>query len=288
MTAEILKGKDIAAPIQEQIVRDVEAVKSKFKVTPKLVVLKAADEHASDIYLKNQKKKAESLGLEYELKEFNSSKGEEDFIQVIQALNKDDSVHGMMIQLPLPDGWDADKLHGILNPQKDVEGVSPQNLGLLTIKKEVIVPCTAQAVMEILKTSGVKLYGAEVVIVGSSFIVGRPVAMLLMKERASVHVLGSASSKLGTLEGHVRNADIVIACSGQPHLVKGGWIKEGAVVVDVGINYFDGKTVGDVDTEEASKRASQITPVPGGVGPLTVTILMQNLIKAFYWQNSPK
>jgi methylenetetrahydrofolate dehydrogenase (NADP+)/methenyltetrahydrofolate cyclohydrolase len=157
----------------------------------------------------------------------------------------------------------------------------------LVLKKEVIIPCTALAVMEILRYVQVPLYGKEIVIVGSSFIVGRPVALLLMKERASVHVLGSASSKLGTLEKHIRQADIVIAAAGEAHLIKGDWIREGAVVIDVGINELAGKTVGDVEFESAAKRAKFITPVPGGVGPLTATILMENLIKAFHWQKGP-
>lgn len=286
MPAELLKGKEIAANLQEALKQDVEQIKKDFKLAPKLVVLKASDDHASDMYLKNQQKTAEALGIDYEMRDFDPKKGEGHFIKDIKKLNKDASVHGIMVQLPLPEGWNADRIHGVLDPHKDVEGVSPENLGLIVLKKEVIVPCTAMAVMEILKYAKVPLYGAEVVIVGSSFIVGRPVAMLLMKERSTVHVLGSASSKHGTLEGHVKKADIVIACAGQAHLIKGDWIKEGATVVDVGINRMDGKTVGDVETEKAQEKAGKLTPVPGGVGPLTVTILMQNLVKAFRWQYS--
>ncbi len=284
MAVELLKGKEIALVLKEKIKKDVEAIKKEHNKVPTLVVLKANTDHASDIYLKSQQKTADELGINYEVRDFDPKKGVSAFIKDIKELNQDASVNGIMIQLPLPEGWDADRLHGVLDPKKDVEGVSPENLGLIVLKKEVIVPCTAQAVMEILRFSAVPLYGAEVVIVGSSFIVGRPVAMLLMRERSSVHVLGSASSKNNTLEGHVKNADIVIACAGQAHLIKGDWIKKDAVVIDVGINKLDGKTVGDVEFETAEKQASKITPVPGGVGPLTVTILMQNLIRAFRWQ----
>lgn len=279
MTAELLRGKDIATQIQERLKAEVAEIKKTRGLTPKLVVLKSSEEHASEIYLKNQQKTAELLGISYELKDFDALRGEAAFVSEIEKLNRDNSVHGIMIQLPLPEGWNADKIQGMVNPKKDVEGVSPENLGLIVLKKEVVVPCTAQAVIEILKFAKTPLYGAEVVIVGSSFIVGRPVALLLMRERASVHVLGSASSKLGTLEGHVRKADIVIACAGVAHFIKGSWIKKGATVIDVGINHLDGKTVGDVEFEEAAKHAGKITPVPGGVGPLTVTVLMSNLVK---------
>ena len=284
MTAELLKGKEIALNLKETIKREIVKIKAESGKIPKLVVLKANTNHASDIYLKHQQKLASELGIDYELRDFDSEKGERVFVDDIRSLNTDKSVNGIMIQLPLPDGWDVDRLHGVLDSKKDIEGVSPHNLGLIVLKKEVIVPCTAMAVMEMLRYSKVPLYGAEVVIVGSSFIVGRPVAMLLMKERSTVHVLGSASSKNNTLEGHVRKADIVIACAGQAHLIKGDWIKEGATVIDVGINKLDGKTVGDVEFEAAEKKATKITPVPGGVGPLTVSILMQNVIRAFYWQ----
>ena len=286
MTAELLKGKDIAGALQEKLKQEVAAIKAKYKTVPKLVALKASTEHGSEVYLRSQQKTAELLGINYEIISLDPSLGEESFIHTLQKLNQESSVHGIIVQLPLPEGWNADKIQGLLTLKKDVEGVSPQNLGLLLLKKEVVVPCTALAVMEILKFTKESLYGKEVVVVGSSFIVGRPVALLLMKERATVHVLGSASSKLKTLEGHVRKADIVIACAGEAHVIKGDWIKEGATVIDVGINELGGKTVGDVEFEPASKKAKFITPVPGGVGPLTATILMENLIKAFHWQHS--
>jgi len=286
MTAELLKGKDIAGALQERIKAEVAQLKAKYKVTPKLVALKASTEHGSEVYLKSQQRTAELLGIDYEVIGLDPSKGEAYFIKTLQELNESPSVHGIIIQLPLPEGWNADKIQGLLDPKKDVEGVCPQNLGLLLLKKEVVVPCTALAVMEILKFTKEPLYGKEVVIVGSSFIVGRPVALLLMKERATVHVLGSASSKNKTLEGHIRKADIVIACAGEAHLIKGDWIKEGAVVIDVGINDLNGKTVGDVEFDAASKKAKFITPVPGGVGPMTATILMENLLNAFRWQHS--
>jgi len=286
MTAELLKGKDIAQALQEKLKGEVAEIKVRYKTTPKLVALKASTEHGSEVYLRSQQKTAELLGINYEVIGLDPSKGEAYFIKALQELNQSPSVHGVIIQLPLPEGWNADKIQGLLNPQKDVEGVSPQNLGLLLLKKEVVVPCTALAVMEILKYTKEPLYGKEIAIVGSSFIVGRPVALLLMKERATVHVLGSASSKNKTLEGHIRKADIVIACAGEANLIKGDWIKEGAIVIDVGINELNGKTVGDVEFEAAAKKAQFITPVPGGVGPLTATILMENLIKAFLWQRS--
>ena len=189
-------------------------------------------------------------------------------------------MHGIIIQMPLPASIDYKKISQYIEPAKDVEGMHPANIGKLLFGKSKLVPCTAAAAMELINSTGVDLYGKEVVIVGHSEIVGKPLAMLLLDKFATVTVCHIGTSKAGKLEEHVKQAEILIVAVGKAGLIKGHLIKEGAIVIDVGINRVADKIVGDVEFEAAEKRASWITPVPGGVGPLTVTMLMRNLVEA--------
>ena len=274
--AKLLEGKPIALEIQGKI---KEAVKS-LNFTPVLASVMVGENSASEIYVKSQKKIAESLGINYQFHKLKADISEEGLIKFIEKLNSDHSINGIILLMPLPAQIDCKKVIRQISPDKDVEGIHPLNIGKLLLGKEHISPCTAGAVMELLKATGINLYGKEVVVVGWSEIVGKPIAMLLLEKLATVHICHIGTSLAGNLEKHVRQAEVLIAAAGKPGLIKGAWIKDGAIVVDVGINHLNNKIVGDVEFESASKHAAYITPVPGGVGPLTVTILMRNLVEA--------
>ena len=274
--AKLLEGKPIAENIKAQIKQDVQALKNK----PVLASIMVGDNAGAAAYVKSQAKTAESLGIEYQLHKLDSATTEEKLIEFIQGLNNNKLVNGIIVQMPLPPSIDYKKISGFISPEKDVEGMHPANIGKVVFGKAKILPCTAAAVMELLNSSGVDLYGKEVVVVGHSEIVGKPLALLLLEKFATVTVCHIGTSKAGKLEEHVKAAEVLIVAVGRAGLIKGDWVKEGAIVIDVGINRVADKIVGDVEFEAAEKRASYITPVPGGVGPLTVTMLMRNLVVA--------
>jgi methylenetetrahydrofolate dehydrogenase (NADP+)/methenyltetrahydrofolate cyclohydrolase len=228
-----------------------------------------------------QKKAAELLGIGYELSVCPANMSQRDAERLINDLNKDNNVTAIILQLPVPKGIDARKLSGLIAPSKDAEGMHPQNLGKILLANYKIGPCTAMAVMELLESTKAKLYGKEAVIVGHSEIVGKPLSLMLLNKFATTTVCHIATGERGVLADHVRQAEILIVAVGKPGVVKGEWIKEGAIVIDVGINRVGDKIVGDVEFDVASQRASYITPVPGGVGPLTTTILMRNTVELF-------
>ena len=274
--AKLLEGKVIAESIKEQIKIDAALL----KVKPVLASVLVGDNAGALSYVKSQTKVAEALGIEYKLHQLPVDISEESLIEVIKKLNNDRSVNGIIIQMPLPGQIDYKKISQNISPDKDIEGMHPANIGKIVFGKAKLVPCTAAAAMELINASGVDLYGREVVIVGHSEIVGKPLALLLLEKFATVTVCHIGTSKAGKLEEHVKRAEVLIVAVGKAGLIKGEWVKEGAVVIDVGINRVGDKIVGDVEFESAEKRASYITPVPGGVGPLTVTMLMRNLIEA--------
>jgi methylenetetrahydrofolate dehydrogenase (NADP+)/methenyltetrahydrofolate cyclohydrolase len=248
----------------------------------------AGENSGAASYVKSQSKAAESLGIEYRLQSLPQDTSEDALIDFIRKLNSDRSVNGIIIQMPLPAGIDYKKISSYISPEKDIEGMHPQNIGKLLFGKARLIPCTAASAMELINSSGMDLYGKEAVIVGHSEIVGKPLALLLLDKFATVTVCHIGTSKAGKLEEHVRRAEILVVEAGKAGLVKGDWIKEGAVVIDVGINRIGDKIVGDVEFEGAEKRAGFITPVPGGVGPLTVTMLMRNLVGAARAQAAAK
>jgi methylenetetrahydrofolate dehydrogenase (NADP+)/methenyltetrahydrofolate cyclohydrolase len=285
-TAQLLEGKRLAEKIQIQIRKDLDRIQKKYGCVPKLVALSCGHQDASEIYLKHQKRLAAELGLDYEHLAFEENTKQETFISAIQKLNRDPQVHGLILQMPLPQEFSLAQVISAMDPKKDVEGMHTDNLGRLVLKKEILAPCTAMAAMELIESSGVDLYGAEVVVVGSSRVVGRPIALLLMEKNATTTVCSIATSEKKMLQAHVERADVLVVAVGKPKVIPGRWIKPGSVVIDVGISKLEGKTVGDVEFEVAKDRARFITPVPGGVGPLTVTILMRNCLTAFRWQKS--
>jgi len=272
----LLEGRPIAARIDEDLNKQIK----ELKFNPVLASILVGENAGAEAYAKSQKRTAEKLGIEYKFIKLNQDMKENDLIDFIQKLNEDKKVNGIILQMPLPPHIDYKKMSNFILPQKDVEGMHPANMGKIAFGKAEILPCTPAAVMELLKESGIDLYGKEVVIVGHSEIVGKPLSLLLLDKFATVTVCHIGTSQAGKLEEHVRSAEVIIVAVGRAGLIKGEWIRQGAVVIDVGINRVAGKIVGDVQFEEAAKRASMITPVPGGVGPLTVTMLMRNLVKA--------
>ena len=259
--AKLLEGKIVADKIKQEL----KAVVQGLKQSPVLASIVIGENAGTLSYAKSQQRLAVELGIEYHLRVLPEQATQSQIVELIQKFNNDKNVHGVVIQMPLPKQIDHRLVSQFISRNKDVEGVhSP----------------VATAVMELIKTSNVDLYGKEVVLVGYSEILGKPLVSLLLDKFATVTVCHIGTSQAGRLEEHVRSAEVLIVAVGKAGLIKGEWIKAGAVVIDVGINRVNDKIVGDVEFELAQKRASWITPVPGGVGPLTVTILMRNLVEA--------
>lgn len=274
--AKLLEGKLIAEGLKEGLRQQIQSL----TVKPVLASIIVGENAGAASYAKSQQKAAENLGIVYQLHKLTDETTEEGLIDFVRKLNSDAAVHGIIIQMPLPAQIDYKKLSQFILPEKDVEGMHPVNIGKILFGKAKILPCTPAAIMELLNSTGLNLYGKEAVIVGHSEIVGKPLALLLLDKFATVTICHIGTSQAGKLEEHVRKAEILIVAVGKAGLIKGEWIKEGAIVIDVGINRVGDKIIGDVEFEGASKRAAFITPVPGGVGPLTVTMLMRNVVEA--------
>jgi methylenetetrahydrofolate dehydrogenase (NADP+)/methenyltetrahydrofolate cyclohydrolase len=290
--AKLLEGKPIAERIKLEIMQQVQSMPKK----PVMASIMVGENAGAQAYVKSQAKAAENLGIVYQLHKLADNTTENTLIDFVQKLNADKSVNGIIIQMPLPAQIDYKEISKFIAPEKDIEGMHPANIGKIvfgtstalsadgersrTIGKANILPCTAAAAIELLKETGVDLYGKEVVVVGHSEIVGKPLALLLLDKFATVTVCHIGTSKAGKLEEHVKRAEVLIVAVGKAGLIKGEWIKKDAIVIDVGINRVGDKIVGDVEFEEAKMHASWITPVPGGVGPLTVIMLMRNLVEA--------
>ncbi|MDI6758373.1 MAG: bifunctional 5,10-methylenetetrahydrofolate dehydrogenase/5,10-methenyltetrahydrofolate cyclohydrolase [Candidatus Omnitrophota bacterium] len=274
--AKLLEGRPIAQNLKQEIIKEISILGKK----PVLASIMVGDNAGAEAYAKSQKKTAQDLGIEYQFHKLSADVAEKVLTEFIEKLNKDKSVNGIIIQMPLPQQIDYKKISQYISPDKDTEGMHPLNIGKILFNKAKLIPCTASAVMELLNATGVQLRGKEVVIVGHSEIVGKPLALLLLDKFATVTVCHIGTQEAGKIKEHVRRAEVLIVAVGKAELIKGGWIKEGAIVIDVGINRVADKIVGDVEFEEAAKHASWITPVPGGVGPLTVTMLMRNVVEA--------
>jgi len=285
MSAKLLEGKLLAANIKAGIKSDVEGLRARYNVSPKLVSIQVGENPASAVYIRSQKKNAEGLGIEYRLEKLDEGSSRQALIETIDKLNKDRTVNGIMVQMPLPPQIEAGFISRYISPSKDIEAVHPQNMGEIVFGNAKVLPCTAAACMELLNSiDSLDLYGKEAVIVGHSEIVGKPLALLLLNKFVTTTVCHIATGERGRLPEFVKKAEILIVAVGRAGLIKGEWIKEGAIVIDVGINRVDGRLIGDVEFEKAQERASYITPVPGGVGPLTVAMLMKNLVEAFKLQ----
>ena len=279
MSAQIIDGKAIAAKIREEIKEEIENLKKKGTI-PSLAAIQVGEDPGSAVYIRSQRRSCEAVGIEYKLHQFDTTISEKEMTEFIGKLNGDKGVSGIILQMPLPQGLDARTLQAAIHAEKDVEGVSAANMGMVVFGRPILGPCTAIAIMELIKSTGVDLYGKEAVMVGHSDIVGKPAALLLLDKFVTTSVCHIATGERGTLPDYVKRAEILIVAVGKAHLIKGEWIKKGAIVIDVGINRVEGKIVGDVEFEAAKERASYITPVPGGVGPVTTAILLKNTIEA--------
>ncbi|MBT6466053.1 MAG: bifunctional methylenetetrahydrofolate dehydrogenase/methenyltetrahydrofolate cyclohydrolase FolD [Kordiimonadaceae bacterium] len=282
MTASIIDGKMFAKNLKEEIARKVETLKINHNLTPGLAVVLVGTDPASQVYVRNKNKSTNAAGMNSFEYLMDDNVSEEDLIAKVKELNKDPIVHGILVQLPLPKHINEAAVIETITPEKDVDGFHVINSGLLATGGKGMVPCTPQGCIMMLKNHLGNLSGLDAVVVGRSNIVGKPMAQLLLNESCTVTIAHSRTKKLAEVVGR---SDIVVAAVGVPELVKGDWIKKGATVIDVGINRIemeDGKTrlVGDVEFKAAVQRAGAITPVPGGVGPMTIAVLLQNTVTA--------
>jgi len=274
--AILLDGKKVAARVTAEV---KEALAGLKKGAPRLASIRVGQTAAMDLYLKSQARLAGELGIAYQDEVLPADATQRQVEDVIAGFNKDAATTGIILQMPAPAALRPEALRRAIAPQKDAEGVHPAHLGEVVLGKARVAPCTAAACLEILKHYEIPLRGREAVVVGHSEIVGKPLSMMLLDEFATTTVCHIATSEAGQLEEHVRRADVLVVAVGCAQMIKGAWIKEGAAVVDVGINRSAQGIVGDVEFEAASRRAGWITPVPGGVGPVTVAMLMRNVVE---------
>ena len=276
--SKIIDGKKISGVIKDELKEKVD----KLKVKPKLVVISVGDNPASKVYVGQKEKCANYIGIDYEHKHYDSI-SDDDLIKVIDKLNKDKKVNGVIVQLPLPEGMDETRIVNTIIPEKDVDGLTYLNAGLLLNNKTSLVSCTPKGIMELLKREKVDLVGANAVVIGRSILVGKPMMNLLINANATVTLCHSKTKDLAKI---TRKADVLVVAIGKKHFVTRDMVKRGAVVIDVGINRVDGKLYGDVDYDDVYSKVKKITPVPGGVGPMTVVMLMKNVIESYEKQNS--
>src|SRR5690554_1831964 len=277
MSAQIIDGKAIAAEIRSELAKQVAELAAQGK-TPGLDVILVGEDPASKVYVRNKETTSKEIGIHSTLHRLPEETTREELLGLIEKLNNDPTVHGILVQLPLPGHLDEEEVINTISPEKDVDGFHPINAGKLLIgDDDAFVACTPAGVLELVKRTGVPIQGKNVVVVGRSNIVGKPAAVLFLREHATVTV---CHSRTQDLPAECRRADILIAAVGRPEMIKKEWIKPGAIVIDVGINRVDGKLVGDVDYENVKEVAGYITPVPGGVGPMTIAMLLRATVQA--------
>ncbi len=275
MTAKILDGKKMSAEIRTAIKEKVVLLKEK-GIVPGLAVILVGDNPASKVYVGQKEKGCLEAGFASFLHRMPETTSQEELLALIDKLNADKTVHGILVQLPLPRQIDPDTVLAAIRPEKDVDGFHPVNIGRLVAGLPASEPCTPKGILRLLKSTGIPLAGKEAVVIGRSNIVGKPVALMLLAESATVTI---CHSKTAELAEHARRADILVAAIGKPRFVTADMVKEGAVVIDVGINRLEEGLVGDVDYEPVAEKASWITPVPGGVGPMTIAMLLENTLE---------
>ena len=277
---EIINGTELSAKIRQTIKQEVEEIKAQGKRPPLLSVILVGDNPASQSYVRGKEKACLSVGMENRTIRLDAGISQEELIQVVRNQNEDPDVDGILVQLPLPDHFDADPILDQISPDKDVDGLHPVNAGLLLSGRDGLVPCTPSGVMEMLKSIGLEdLSGLNAVVIGRSNLVGKPLSLLLQQKNATVTMAHSRTKDLAQI---CSQADILIAAVGKEKMITKEYIKEGAVVIDVGINRMaNGKLCGDVDFDDVKDKVSAITPVPGGVGPMTVCMLLMNTLKAY-------
>jgi len=287
MTAQLIKGAEIAAQIREELKKEIADLKSKHNVVPGLATVLVGADPASQVYVGAKEKTTKELGIYSERYDLPEKTAQKELIALIDKLNKNQKIHGILVQLPLPKHLNEEEVLYAIDPKKDVDGFHPVNVGKLMIGEPDYMPCTPAGIQQLLIRSGTKIEGAEVVVVGRSNIVGKPIANILLQKKpganATVTVCHTGTRDIAF---HTRRADILIVAAGRPKAITADMVKEGVVVIDVGVNEIgktaDGKRilVGDVDFEAVKEKAKAITPVPGGVGPMTITMLMLNTVRA--------
>ena len=276
----IISGKEISVKIKDQLKEEVLKIKDEYQRLPKLAVILVGDNQASQVYVRNKERGCAYIGIESLKITHDASFSEAELLKEIEQLNQDDTVDGILVQLPLPKHITEDKVLEAIDPSKDVDGFHPQNVAKLFLGQKSLVPCTPKGMMVLLDEINYDLTGKEVVVVGRSNIVGKPVALLCLQKNATVTI---AHSRTKNLKEVCKRADVLIAAVGRPKMINSEYVKEGAVVLDVGINRDENnKLCGDVDFEDVKDLVHAITPVPGGIGPMTITMLLQNTLEAFY------
>lgn len=276
--AKIIDGKAISAEIREEIKKDVERFKTESGIVPGLAVVIVGKDPASTVYVRNKRLACEAAGMYSEVHELPENTTRKELLSLVEKLNGDEKIHGILVQLPLPKHLDDKEVINAIDPKKDVDAFHPVNVGKIMIGDYDFLPCTPAGVMALLQKSGIEVSGKECVVVGRSNIVGKPQAMLLLHANGTVTVCHSRTKDLASV---TRRADILVVAIGKADYIVGDMVKEGAVIIDVGMNRRpDGKLTGDVDFASVEPKASYITPVPGGVGPMTITMLLKNTLKA--------
>ena len=279
MTAQLIDGKAIAANLRQQIAQRVTERRQQGLRVPGLAVILVGTDPASQVYVAHKRKDCEEVGFLSQAYDLPAETSQDDLLALIDRLNDDPAIDGILVQLPLPAHLDASLLLERIHPDKDVDGFHPYNIGRLAQRMPLLRPCTPKGIMTLLASTGADLYGMDAVVVGASNIVGRPMALELLLGGCTVTVTHRFTRDLAD---HVSRADLVVVAAGKPGLVKGEWIKEGAIVIDVGINRDEhGKLCGDVDFEQVKDKAEAISPVPGGVGPMTIAMLLENTLEAY-------
>jgi methylenetetrahydrofolate dehydrogenase (NADP+) / methenyltetrahydrofolate cyclohydrolase len=275
--AEVIDGKAVAARVREQVKSEVADLVARTGVRPGLATVLVGDDPASEIYVRRKREACEEAGMLSLHNELPANAEQGEVAELLDGLNADQRVHGILLQLPVPEQIDADAMTSLIDPAKDVDGLHPINAGRLLKGQPGMVPCTPAGVIELLHAAGAELRGAEAVVVGRSDLVGRPLAALLVREDATVTTCHSRTRDLGEV---CRRAEVLVAAAGRPGLVRADMVREGAFVIDVGTNRTDDGLVGDVDFDAVAERARAITPVPGGVGPMTIAMLLRNTLQA--------
>ena len=275
---EIISGKELSKEVREQVRVKVEELKVLYKAIPHLVVVLVGENPASQSYVKGKERACVKAGMKSTIIRKDESITEVELLEIIEKLNCDENVHGLLVQLPLPKHIDENKVIDAIDISKDVDGFHPLNVGYMHLGRPAVLPATPKGILTMIKSKNIEIKGKDAIIIGRSNIVGKPVAMLLMKEHATVTI---AHSRTVNLKEKCLRADIIVAAVGRPYTVTADMVKDGAVVIDVGVNRVEGKLVGDCDFENIKAKASYITPVPGGVGPMTITSLLQNTLECF-------
>ena len=274
----LIDGKKVSGEIRNRLADEIQELKKKAGKTPGLATVLVGDDPASAVYIRNKNKICGELGFQSFEQKLSADISEEKLLQLVGELNTNKDVHGILVQLPLPDQIDSEKILQAIDPKKDVDGFHPVNVGKLVVGNALLTPCTPTGIIALLDRYDIEISGKHAVIIGRSNIVGKPVSILLLHRNATITI---CHSRTQNLEEVTRSADILVAAVGRANFVTDEMVSEGTVVIDVGINRVDGKLTGDVDFEPVSKKASHITPVPGGVGPMTIALLMENTLKAF-------